>query len=311
MRAKKTVVAMVLCILAGRAGVFANYPVFDQAGWLVAIKNLYQGYDQFMNTLTMIEQNYTQMQQAYERAKSWNFESLDFNDGNFLKNIDIRDELKDAGTQINRELNNIRKIRDTFRKKNIVMNGHSYSLKDLAGLGDADRTLLDMASDTAYVAKDSLRSAALAFAQGVTEEQAKEIYAEYGVSPKNFGMIQPISGMMQNAILAVTAPAQDLIEGMYNEGLKEELALENEITKKLLAGSGDDLTATEATQTLGLLQKLSLDQMRELNRSLRSAAAYAAWRNRYEDELARAKESNLHEWEKIIIEENNHVQEIF
>lgn len=312
MRKMLATMAAVLAMFFCKVPLFAQgYPVFDNLGLLAAIDRFYQGYDQVMNTLTMIEQNYQSMQQAYERAKSWSFDSPDFNDGSLLKNIDIRDELKDAGTQINRELSNIRQIRDSFTAKNITMNGHSYSLKDLAGLGDSDRSLADLASDTAYMTKDTVREAALKFAQGVTKDEAENIFARYGVSPKNFAMIDPISKMMQKATAAVLAPAEELIEGVYTEQTREEITLANEITKKLLAGSGDDLTVTQATQTLGLLQKLSLDQMRELNRSLRSASAYSAWRDRYIDELETARKNDLRQWQNAQQEDSDMMQEIF
>lgn len=285
--------------------------VFDQLGWLAAIDRFYQGYDQIMNTLTMIEQNYQMLQQAYERAKSWSFESPEFNDGSFLKSFDIRDELQDAGKQINRELSNINQIRTSFVTKNISMNGHKYSLKDLAGLGDADRTWISLASDAAYVVKDTVRDAAIAFAKGVPKEKAMAIAEKYGVSPKNYALIQPISEMMQKATNAVLAPANDLIEGIYNDATREQINLANDITKKLLAGTGADLTVTQATQTIGLLTKMNLDQLRELNRSLMAASSYSAWRDRYVDSLNQASAHSRGQWSKVIDEDSETLQEIF
>ena len=76
-------------------------------------------------------QNYQQIQMAIEQAKSWKFEDLDFNDGNLLENFDIRDEIQDATKQVNRQLNNVRKIRDTFEKENMQIGNKKFSMKDL------------------------------------------------------------------------------------------------------------------------------------------------------------------------------------
>lgn len=298
-------------LVVTKLSVFANYPVFDQMGWLQAVEEFYQGYDQIMNMLTMIEQNYTQIQQAYERAKSWNFESLDFNDGSILSSIDIRDELKDAGSQLNRELNNIRKIKDAFMSKNIVMNGNTYSLKDLAGLGDADRSIMDLISDTAYVVKDSVEAAAKTFVQGITEEEAKSIYAKYGISPKNFHMIKEIDKKLQTAAKPIFAMAEESIEDLLKSQEKEKMELIASVTSKLFDGSGDSLTTNQALQMNGLLAKFTLDELRELNRSFRSMASYTAWQNRYQAEIEQATTETKSEWKYIISEEDQFLQEIF
>ena len=307
MKIKRTFFCIVLCA-CGK--LFAQgYPVFDNMGWLAAIDRFYQGYDQIMNMLTMIEQNYNQMQQAYERAKSWNFETVDFNDGDILHSIDIRDEIKDATTQVNRELTNIRQIKEAFTRKNIVINGHSYSLKDLAGIGDADRSLTDMVSDTYYANKDSVTKAAEIFAKGVTEKEAERIWAKYGLSPKNFAMVKPISQMLQRATVEVMGTAEEALSGQYSDDEKEKLALVNSIVDKAMSGNGDDLTTNELLQSNLLMKKYSLDQLRQLNRDLRSASAYAAWRDRYTDQKKQAENEQKAKWYQI--QSLQKTQEIF
>ena len=309
MRIRKIIFAMILCTVGK---LFAQgYPVFDNMGWLAAIDRFYQGYDQIMNTLTMIEQNYNQMQKAYERAKSWNFESLDFNDGNVLQNIDIRDEIRDAGTQINRELTNIRQIKEAFEAKNLVMNGHTYSLKDLAGIGDKDRTLVDIVADTVYETYDSVQEAAVKFAQGVTEEEATLLYQKYGLSPKNFAMVKSVDQMMQKAVTPIFAWADEHIADVINAKDKEKLALVDGILERLLDQDGDSLTQSQIEQANAMLLKLSLDQIRELTMSLRSAAAYTAWRDRYNDEVKAAKEKEDKQYTIITEDWGRHTQEIF
>ncbi len=289
---------LIMILLVSATKLFANYPVFDKLGWLAAIDRFYQGYDQVMNTITMIEQNYKQIQDAYERAKSWSFEELDFNDGDILHSIDIRDEIKDAGNQINRQLNNIRKIRDTFNAKNIVMNGHTYSMKDLAGIGDADRSLVDLVSDAYYVNQDSMLSAAQAFASGVSDKDAEKIYSKYGLSPKNFHMVKTIDKMVQKATLAVLAPAEEILEGAFTAEEKEKTALMNAMIDKIISKEGGELTTNQLLQMQAMLQRESINDMREMVRSFRSASAYTAWQNRY---LAVKDEAKQKESEDLLL----------
>ncbi len=89
----------------------AGYPVFDITGWLTAIDQLYSQYDMVMNTITTIENQYRQIQQAVERAKSIDWENIRF-DGDF----DIRNDIKDANRRVNALLNQARRIRDTHHR---------------------------------------------------------------------------------------------------------------------------------------------------------------------------------------------------
>lgn len=104
MKIKKTIIALLLGGALTVSSVSATgYPVFDISGWLTAIDQLYEQYDMVMNTITQIENQYQQIQQAVERAKTIDWENISF-DGDF----DIRNDIRDANKRVNKLLNQAR-----------------------------------------------------------------------------------------------------------------------------------------------------------------------------------------------------------
>ena len=79
MKLRKSILVFWIMSVCFNSTYASGYPVFDATNWLAAIDRFYQGYDQLMNSIEMIEQNYQMIQQAYEQAKSWSFNSPDFN----------------------------------------------------------------------------------------------------------------------------------------------------------------------------------------------------------------------------------------
>ena len=110
MKLKRTVIAIILSTSIAVSSVSATgYPVFDISGWLTAIDQLYQQYDMVMNTITQIENQYQQIQQAVERAKSIDWDNIRF-DGDF----DIRNDIKDATKRVNKLLTQARNMNSKF-----------------------------------------------------------------------------------------------------------------------------------------------------------------------------------------------------
>lgn len=282
-----------MLILSAGIQVFAGgWPVFDAANWLSSIEKFYQGYDQIMNTLQMIEQNYQQIQMAIEQAKSWKFEDLDFNDGNLLENFDIRDEIQDATKQVNRQLNNVRKIRDTFEKENMQIGNKKFSMKDLAGLGDKDKTLIDIVKDTIVMEKNDFAAACEELTKQLTDEEKMVIWQKYGLSPQNFMMVKNLDQKMQEQVTTVMANANAKVEELR---WGEDAAKTNAIIQKIF--QGDDLTEKELAQSQLLLDKLNGEKLSQLQDALNNSFAWLAWKDR-RDEQKRQLEQDQG-WEQI------------
>lgn len=281
-----------MLMLSAGIQVFANWPVFDAANWLSSIEKFYQGYDQIMNTLQMIEQNYQQIQMAIEQAKSWKFEDLDFNDGNLLENFDIRDEIQDATKQVNRQLNNVRKIRDTFEKENMQIGNKKFSMKDLAGLGDKDKTLIDIVKDTIVMEKNDFAAACEELTKQLTDEEKMVIWQKYGLSPQNFMMVKNLDQKMQEQVTTVMANANAKVEELR---WGEDAAKTNAIIQKIF--QGDDLTEKELAQSQLLLDKLNGEKLSQLQDALNNSFAWLAWKDRRDEQKRQLEQEQG--WEQI------------
>lgn len=285
-------ISTMLMLSAGIQVFASGLPVFDAANWLSSIEKFYQGYDQIMNTLQMIEQNYQQIQMAIEQAKSWKFEDLDFNDGNLLENFDIRDEIQDATKQVNRQLNNVRKIRDTFEKENMQIGNKKFSMKDLAGLGDKDKTLVDIVKDTIVMEKNDFAAACEELTKQLTDEEKMVIWQKYGLSPQNFMMVKNLDQKMQKQVTTVMANANAKVEELR---WGEDAAKTNAIIQKIF--QGDDLTEKELAQSQLLLDKLNGEKLSQLQDALNNSFAWLAWKDRRDEQKRQLEQEQG--WEQI------------
>lgn len=285
-------ISTMLMLSAGIQVFASGLPVFDAANWLSSIEKFYQGYDQIMNTLQMIEQNYQQIQMAIEQAKSWKFEDLDFNDGNLLENFDIRDEIQDATKQVNRQLNNVRKIRDTFEKENMQIGNKKFSMKDLAGLGDKDKTLIDIVKDTIVMEKNDFAAACEELTKQLTDEEKMVIWQKYGLSPQNFMMVKNLDQKMQEQVTTVMANANAKVEELR---WGEDAAKTNAIIQKIF--QGDDLTEKELAQSQLLLDKLNGEKLSQLQDALNNSFAWLAWKDRRDEQKRQLEQEQG--WEQI------------
>lgn len=285
-------ISTMLMLSAGIQVFAGGWPVFDAANWLSSIEKFYQGYDQIMNTLQMIEQNYQQIQMAIEQAKSWKFEDLDFNDGNFLENFDIRDEIQDATKQVNRQLNNVRKIRDTFEKENMQIGNKKFSMKDLAGLGDKDKTLINIVKDTIVMEKNDFAAACEELTKQLTDEEKMVIWQKYGLSPQNFMMVKNLDQKMQKQVTTVMANANAKVEELR---WGEDAAKTNAIIQKIF--QEDDLTEKELAQSQLLLDKLNGEKLSQLQDALNNSFAWLAWKDRRDEQKRQLEQEQG--WEQI------------
>lgn len=292
-------ISTMLMLSAGIQVFASGLPVFDAANWLSSIEEFYQGYDQIMNTLQMIEQNYQQIQMAIEQAKSWKFEDLDFNDGNFLENFDIRDEIQDATKQVNRQLNNVRKIRDTFEKENMQIGNKKFSMKDLAGLGDKDKTLIDIVKDTIVMEKNDFAAACEELTKQLTDEEKMVIWQKYGLSPQNFMMVKNLDQKMQKQVTTVMANANAKVEELR---WGEDAAKTNAIIQKIF--QGDDLTEKELAQSQLLLDKLNGEKLSQLQDALNNSFAWLAWKDRRDEQKRQLEQEQGYEQKKRSLEKD-------
>ena len=205
MKLKRTVIAIILSTSIAVSSVSATgYPVFDISGWLTAIDQLYQQYDMVMNTITQIENQYQQIQQAVERAKSIDWDNIRF-DGDF----DIRNDIKDANKRVNKLLNQTRQIKNTLTSPNIDCGNGRYSLADLCGMGSPDHNFFSACKDVEAYMTDSMKFSIDAIEGNLTEKQKMMIWRKYGISPKNYLFVQQSVAQVKTQASKLMAKATD------------------------------------------------------------------------------------------------------
>lgn len=284
---KKRIIAVIVVCVFSAGSVFANWLVFDATNWLNAVDQLYKTYDMVMNQITMIEQNYQQIQHAYEQAKSWKFNEIKW-DGD----LDFRNEIMNATSQVDKQLNHIRKIRDTFNKKNLVVNGESYSLADLAGLGGSDKSMADYISDAMDEAKKNTDRAKNGLSYGLTEQQAQFLWSKYGLTPANYKMVHDAKSKLSDAAAVVLGEAETESDEMKKTE-QERLQVVDNIMAQL--GQEGELTDKELSQAQTFLLANLTKGIEDLKGRIVNAAAYTAWKDRVEAQEAEAKMKQQHD----------------
>ena len=234
------------------AALFATgYPVFDVSGWLAAIDQLYQAYDMVNNTITQIENQYKTIQQAVERAKSIDWDNITF-DGDF----DIRNDIRNATSRVNRLLTQGRTIRDALNTPSINCGSVKYSIADLCGATGADangnrRNLFSGIADYAYYMGETMQSAVSDVVEGLDDKQKQAIWAKYGISPANYVYVTTARQEVTNAAMEVLARANDVLENMTQT--TSELETANTIVQAVEDNTDSNGQPTEAGMTHGIL----------------------------------------------------------
>ena len=203
-------------------------PVFDVSGWLAAIDQLYEAYDMVNNTITQIENQYTQIQQAVERAKSIDWDNIRF-DGDF----DIRNDIKDANKRVDKLLTQARNIRKTITTPSINCGNVRYSIADLCGITDPEesgvrKNILTALTDYKDYMSSTMKNAVDGIVEGLTDEQRQAIWTKYGISPQNYVFIQNAHTEVLKAASTILANAT---EQAYEAGLLETTTRSNSIIK--------------------------------------------------------------------------------
>lgn len=303
---------LVICLVFSGKNLFAQgYPVFDNLNWLGAIDRFYQGYDNIMNTIKIIEQNYERIEHAYKQAKSWSFEDIDFNDGEGwkapLQNLDIRDDIRDATKSINKQLNNIREIRDTFEKENLNINGISFSMKDLLDIKGEKHLGKIMQEVVKMEVNDAKEAWNVLFDKSFTNEEREKIWKDYGLTPANFIMVQ-------NASQKVEKASRDFFDKIDDEVKKAQRELLFQKTSGLVdmlyEASDGEITEKQIGQVEALLNKLQTDELHYLREALETAASYTCYKDVIERQKKEQEDSTAKAL-KAVMEEKDDDPEYF
>ena len=263
-------------------------PVFDAVmntnlvtEMVTSLTKLYEMYDQTMNQIEMIQQKYEQMQFYIDRAANWQWQNIQW-DGD----LDFRDEITQATKQVNRQLTNIRKIRNSLTSNTVSWGGQSFSLASLAGVEiEGQGNLKDFVKEGNDYYAEGFRKAAQYLAEGVPENEARYVWAKYGLSPANYNMVREVEKK------EIDEKQMEVIENIM----------------KMLQQQG--ATPDEIASVQAMLQEQTIFSLKGIETKLEQAIGYIAWYNQLLAQKEEAeKQSKI---EKMQEEEKNTISSFF
>lgn len=273
MKLRKTLITIIFASMITVSNVSATgYPVFDISGWLTAIDQLYSQYDMVMNTITQIENQYQQIQQAVERAKSIDWENISF-DGDW----DIRNDIKDANKRVNSLLTQARQIKSTLTTPNIDCGNGRYSLADLCGMGSPEHNFFSACKDVQNYMTDSMKYSIDAIQGNLTEKEKMLIWRKYGISPKNYLFVQQSVAQVKTQASKIMAKATDEAVQLQRE---EKIAKTNAIIQAAYAqtDSNGNMTEAAANEASLYLSQQVVDGLMTLEEAMNEMASLSAAR---------------------------------
>lgn len=284
---KKKIVSFMLLISLTYGNCFATcMPVVDAVlnssvltEFVTTLTQLYEMYDQTMNQIEMIRQKYEQMQFYIDRAANWNWQEIQW-DGD----LDFRNEITQATKQVNKQLTNIRKIKNSLTTNTVSWGGQSYSIASLAGINiDGQGNLEDFVKEGTSYYEDGFKKAAKVWEEGVPENEAQYIWAKYGLSPANYKMVRDVEKKLSETAALLIGNVEDSPEKKEIE--TEQMKIIENIMKML---QQEGATPDEIASVNAMLQEQTIFSLKDLQKSLEQAMGYFAWYNQL---LAQKEES--------------------
>ncbi len=246
---------------------------------IAVLTELYEMYDQTMNQIEMIQQKYEQMQFYIDRAANFKWDEVKW-DGD----LDFRNEITQATRQVNKQLTNIRKIKNSLTSNTVSWGGQTYSLASLAGISiDGQGNLEDFVKEGESYYEDGFRKAAKYWEEGVAENEAQYIWSKYGLSPANYKMVRDVENKLNESTSYLIGLVEDSPEKKSIE--QEQMKIIEEIMKML---QKEGATPDEIASVNAMLQEQTIFSLRDIEKKLEQAMGYMAWYNRL---LAQEKES--------------------
>ncbi len=275
---KKKIVSLMLLISLTYGNCFATgMPVVDAVlnssvltEFVTTLTQLYEMYDQTMNQIEMIRQKYEQMQFYIDRAANWNWQEIQW-DGD----LDFRNEITQATKQVNKQLTNIRKIKNSLTTNTVSWGGQSYSIASLAGINiDGQGNLVDFIKEGTSYYEDGFKKAAKVWEEGVPENEAQYIWAKYGLSPANYKMVRDVEKKLSETAALLIGNVEDSPEKKEIE--TEQMKIIENIMKML---QQEGATPDEIASVNAMLQEQTIFSLKDLQKSLEQAMGYFAWYN--------------------------------
>jgi hypothetical protein len=165
--------------------------VLDVANLMQAIETLYATYDEVTSSIETVINTYEQIKNQIEMVKNINWDEIGETfaemDPTSLDGIlNIRNQLKDAGYLINRNLNIINAVQDTLTKKVTKFGGKEYTIGGLFGFGKTGTTIFDLPKNLFDYVGETAEDLVAGYAGKLSYKQKEAIMQRYNISPRNY-----------------------------------------------------------------------------------------------------------------------------
>jgi conjugal transfer/entry exclusion protein len=222
MKQKIAVLAVVLAITVNMGAAAQGYPVIDITNIIAAIENGYTLVQQLQTMYNTLKTSYDQLQ---KQIKS--FESFDFN------SLDARDPLKSWGslvTYADRMMTYEENIEAIIKKKDIKINGGSYSLVDI---------FKSPATHVENIVTGGVNYLLDPFETKLSPEEKAVFHQKYGMSYGNYMRLNQMREMLQKKAAEVFA---------YSGSLQKDLADDRERLSAIVADMKDNESIVQQQQ---------------------------------------------------------------
>jgi hypothetical protein len=165
--------------------------VLDVANLMQSIETLYATYDEITQAIENVHNTYKQIENQIKMVQSINWNEI----GEAFKDMDptslegvlnIRNQLKDVGYLINRNLNLINAVEDTLTKKVTKFGGKEYTIGGLFGFGKTGTTIFDLPKNLFDYVDETAEDLVAGYAGKLTYKQKEAIMRRYNISPRNY-----------------------------------------------------------------------------------------------------------------------------
>ncbi|WP_024467158.1 hypothetical protein [Treponema pedis] len=284
----KKIILIITFIVVSSVTLFAQMAItYDPANFFVALDNLYAIYDQIKTNVEQLKLQYERMQQAAEAIKGFKFEEMSW-DGNW----DFRNEVRDFTKQVDRQLSNIRMLQNTMTGKHLRVGGKSFSIADLVGAGDANKTIVDFTKAHYDDAAGHLKTIRKAFEEGLTDAEYQAYLSKYGLRPGNYKMLQHAKLQIRSQIGRIIAANSEIGS---EEWAKAQNMIYGPVFTKAL---GENASPKQVQQAVLMHQKEISENINFLRTNLLEIGEMIAWKiqkEEIEEENKKAREKLLKE----------------
>ena len=321
-KAFKVVAVLTVMSIAGSSSVFANYPVIDISNLMNAIQQLYSTYDMINTTIEQVQNTYQQLQTQINSVKSMDWDDLanSFSAENWSQeggikgtweNIgNFRNNLTNATSAINSNMNLINDVKHTLENKTVTMMGKQYSVAGLFGIGKyGQNNIMNLPASALDYVKNTGEEIAKGYAGKLTYREKQAIMNKWGLDPENYAYVK-----------LVEEQVSDLTQQLFSKGSEEwytaQLTKASETNSGLMdlmqkaADDGSMMSQLQATGSLILAVKGSILNLEQACRETGAAWATETTRKRVAEEAQKERESlNREKQRKKYMEETGHVPE--